>query len=98
MGDVFVSYKAEDRKRVRPLDEALEAEGLGVWWDARIGGGSPVVKGDSRFAGPGSNAILHVGSQWWNVYHAYDTLASGIPTLRIAQLVWDEGWPVPEQP
>jgi arabinan endo-1,5-alpha-L-arabinosidase len=66
--------------------------------DARIGGGSPVVKGDSRFAGPGSNAILHVGSQWWNVYHAYDTLAAGIPTLRIAQLVWNQGWPVPEQP
>lgn len=39
MGDVFVSYKAEDRKRVRPLVEALEAEGLDVWWDARIGGG-----------------------------------------------------------
>jgi hypothetical protein len=33
-----------------------------------------------------------------NVYHAYDTLANGLPTLRIAQLVWSEGWPVPEQP
>lgn len=66
--------------------------------DARIGGGTPVVTGDSRFAGPGSNAILRVGSQWWNVYHAYDALANGIPTLRISQLIWNEGWPVPEQP
>lgn len=40
MSDVFVSYKAEDRKRVRPLVEALEAEGLTVWWDEQIGGGA----------------------------------------------------------
>jgi len=40
MSDVFVSYKAEDRKRVRPLVEALEADGYSVWWDEQIGGGS----------------------------------------------------------
>jgi TolB-like protein len=40
MSDVFVSYKAEDRKRVAPLVAALEAEGLGVWWDEQIGGGT----------------------------------------------------------
>ena len=39
MSDVFVSYKAEDRTRVCPLVEALEAEGLSVWWDAHLGGG-----------------------------------------------------------
>ena len=39
MADIFVSYKAEDRRRVAPLVEALEADGLSVWWDAEIGGG-----------------------------------------------------------
>lgn len=39
MADVFVSYKAEDRKRVAQLVQALEANGLSVWWDAHIGGG-----------------------------------------------------------
>jgi TolB-like protein len=39
MSDVFVSYKAEDRRRVQPLVAALEADGLSVWWDAQIGGG-----------------------------------------------------------
>ena len=39
MADVFISYKAEDRPRVEPLVDALEAEGLSVWWDARVGGG-----------------------------------------------------------
>ena len=38
--DVFVSYKAEDRRRVEPLVAALEAEGCSVWWDAHIGGGT----------------------------------------------------------
>ena len=40
MADVFVSYKAEDRRRVKPLVEALEADGYSVWWDEQIGGGS----------------------------------------------------------
>ena len=39
MSDVFVSYKAEDRPRVQPLVDALESDGLSVWWDARVGGG-----------------------------------------------------------
>ena len=39
MSDVFVSYKAEDRARVRPLVEALQADGLSIWWDAHIGAG-----------------------------------------------------------
>jgi len=39
MSDVFVSYKAEDRRRVQPLVDALAADGLSVWWDAQIGGG-----------------------------------------------------------
>ena len=39
MSDVFVSYKAEDRRRVQPLVHALEADGHSVWWDEQIGGG-----------------------------------------------------------
>jgi serine/threonine-protein kinase len=40
MSDIFVSYKAEDRARVAPLVEALESDGLSVWWDAQIAAGS----------------------------------------------------------
>ena len=38
--DIFVSYKAEDRPRIKRLVDALEAQGLNVWWDAHIGGGA----------------------------------------------------------
>jgi serine/threonine-protein kinase len=40
VSDIFVSYKAEDQRRVRPLVDALEVDGLSVWWDAEIGGGA----------------------------------------------------------
>jgi TolB-like protein/tetratricopeptide (TPR) repeat protein len=40
MSDVFVSYKAEDRKRVKLLVEALEGAGYSIWWDEQIGGGA----------------------------------------------------------
>ena len=39
MSDLFLSYKAEDRARVAPLVQALETDGLSVWWDEHIGGG-----------------------------------------------------------
>jgi serine/threonine-protein kinase len=39
MSEVFLSYKAEDRARLKPLVAALEADGCQVWWDAHIGAG-----------------------------------------------------------
>ena len=39
MSDVFISYKAEDRRRVQPLVQALQSDGLSVWWDEHIGAG-----------------------------------------------------------
>ncbi|MDB5430096.1 MAG: hypothetical protein JWP35_1212 [Caulobacter sp.] len=39
MAELFISYKSEDRARVKPLVDALIADGLSVWWDAHIGGG-----------------------------------------------------------
>jgi serine/threonine-protein kinase len=39
MVDVFVSYASEDRDRVTPLVEAIEAEGLEVWWNQHIHAG-----------------------------------------------------------
>jgi TolB-like protein/tetratricopeptide (TPR) repeat protein len=39
VADLFLSYKAEDRARIAPLVQALETDGLSVWWDEHIGGG-----------------------------------------------------------
>ncbi len=40
MADIFVSYASEDRDRIKPLIDAITAEGISVWWDRRIGMGS----------------------------------------------------------
>ncbi len=40
MSQVFISYKTEDRARVKPLVDGLIAEGLSVWWDVHIEGGA----------------------------------------------------------
>jgi serine/threonine-protein kinase len=39
MSDVFISYKAEDRRRIQPLVQALQSDGYQVWWDQHIGTG-----------------------------------------------------------
>ena len=39
MSDVFISYKAEDRRRVQPLVQALQSDGYSVWWDQHISAG-----------------------------------------------------------
>jgi len=66
--------------------------------DMRFGGGTPVVTGDSRWRGTGHNAILKRNGEYLNIYHAYDALNNGIPTLRISELVWQDGWPINAQP
>jgi len=40
MTDVFISYKSDDRARVKPLVDALIANGLSVWWDLSIEAGA----------------------------------------------------------
>jgi arabinan endo-1,5-alpha-L-arabinosidase len=57
------------------------------------GGGTLVLQGDSRWKGPGHNAVIKFGSGWINVYHAY-AATDGRSALRISELTWDaDGWP-----
>lgn len=37
--DIFLSYRRSDQELVRALVAAMEAKGLRVWWDNKIGGG-----------------------------------------------------------
>lgn len=78
-----------------PLGPYLDRSGKSMM----DGGGLLVLHADldpsKRFAGPGHVAILREPKQDYIVYHAYDTQARGVPTLRIQPLGWtDDGWPV----
>jgi TIR domain len=41
MADVFLSYHSDDRARARAVAQALEAEGVSVWWDPAVRAGEP---------------------------------------------------------
>lgn len=63
------------------------------------GGGTLLVEGNTRYRGPGHNAVLFTETGAYNVYHAYDANQNGAAILRIAELAWDaEGWPVSAGP
>jgi arabinan endo-1,5-alpha-L-arabinosidase len=58
------------------------------------GGGTLVVAGSGRWAGPGHSAVLQEKDVDRLIYHAYDTEWRGASTLQIATIRWDsEGWP-----
>ncbi|HEY6557982.1 MAG TPA: arabinan endo-1,5-alpha-L-arabinosidase [Polyangiaceae bacterium] len=58
------------------------------------GGGTQVLLGDTRFRGPGHNSILSWDGHDFLVYHAYDATRAGAQTLRIAEFVWQDEWPL----
>jgi arabinan endo-1,5-alpha-L-arabinosidase len=59
------------------------------------GGGTQLVKGDSRYHGPGHNAVLFTADGAFNIYHAYDGQQNGRAVLRVSELVWNDAlWPV----
>jgi len=63
------------------------------------GGGTLVLEGGGRWAGPGHCAVLQTKGGDKLVYHAYDADWRGTPTLRIRDLHWDkEGWPTLSPP
>lgn len=57
-------------------------------------GGTQIMSSTGRWRGPGHNAIFNEDGQDYIVYHSYDMVQGGTPSLRISPLVWDEeGWP-----
>jgi arabinan endo-1,5-alpha-L-arabinosidase len=56
------------------------------------GGGTPVLAGNSRWAGPGGESVLQQPEGDILVFHAYDG-KSGKPSLQISSLTWTDGWP-----
>ena len=63
------------------------------------GGGTVVVEGGGRWAGPGHCSILQTKDGEKLVYHAYDAEWRGTPTLRVAHIFWDAaGWPALSPP
>jgi len=56
------------------------------------GGGTQLLAGNSRWAGPGGESVLLQSDGDILVFHAYDA-KSGKPSLQISSLTWAGGWP-----
>ena len=69
MPDVFISYNREDRETARLVANALEAEGLSVWWDAALRAGETYDEvTEQNLRGAGAVVVLwskrSVNSKW----------------------------------
>ena len=62
MAKVFLSYAREDKARVRPIAQALEAAGHNVWWDQQIAGGEQFAHAIEQ-ALDGADAVVVVWSE-----------------------------------
>lgn len=68
----------------------VDREGVDMMED----GGTQITYATNRYRGPGHNGIFSEGDQDYIVYHAYDAVHGGTPTLRINPLAWDaDHWP-----
>ena len=95
----FSGLRALDTSGTRPQVSRFKPEVTGPYVDKDDkemlkGGGTQITYPSSRYRGPGHNSILEEDGKYWIVYHAYDALNGGTPTLRIVPLQWDAaGWP-----
>ncbi len=59
------------------------------------GGGTEVLHGSPRWAGPGHNSAYRFDGKDYLVFHAYDARDNGLPKLHVLPMRWDaDGWPV----
>jgi len=56
------------------------------------GGGTQLLKSNSRWIGPGGESVLPRPEGDIIVFHAYDAM-TGKPALQISTLTWVNGWP-----
>ncbi|MCD8741582.1 arabinan endo-1,5-alpha-L-arabinosidase [Mucilaginibacter roseus] len=68
----------------------LDKQGI----DMNNGGGTAVLKPDSKWYGAGHNAVATFNGNDYLVFHGYDAHDNGKPKLRVLKVDWENGWPV----
>ena len=63
--------------------------------DLTAGGGTKILAAYDSVIGPGHEAVLHDGPNWWLIHHWYDPARDGMSELGVRPLDWNtDGWPV----
>ena len=59
------------------------------------GGGTVLLSGNSRYAGPGGQSVLLDAANGDRIaFHALDLSRNGVPVLFLKTLAWTDDWPV----
>ncbi len=62
------------------------------------GGGTELLRGYGRYAGPGHGEGVQDGRAEWFADHYYERADAGRPKLSVRPIVWSEGWPSFREP
>jgi arabinan endo-1,5-alpha-L-arabinosidase len=62
--------------------------------DLAQGGGTVFLKGNERWYGVGHNSAYTFDGKDYLVVHAYEAADKGLQKLKIAEIEWQDGWPV----
>lgn len=89
MADVFVSYVRKDRAVAERLSHGLQKNGISVWWDRHIAGGSEFAKEIERELGSAKSVVVlwstvSVDSDW-----VRDEAAHGRDTKKLIPICID---------
>ncbi|RAK62007.1 family 43 glycosylhydrolase [Hymenobacter edaphi] len=85
------TYRIQVGRSTSVTGPFLDQSGL----DLNAGGGTPLLSGSGRFAGPGHPGIYEEGGASYFSHHYYDTYDNGAPKLGLATLSWNAAnWPV----
>ncbi len=57
------------------------------------GGGTPLLKANGTWLGPGGASLLRLSSSDLIAFHAYSAV-DGRPSLQLSTLGWRDGWPI----
>lgn len=88
------TYEVRVGRAVKVTGPYLDREGR----DLADGGGSPFLKSQGRFIGPGHIGIVDDGGKDVTThfsYHYYDADTQGRSRLAVGKIDWSSGWPVP---
>lgn len=58
------------------------------------GGGTLLVQGNENWYGAGHNSTYTFNGEDYIFFHAYDAKNKGIPKLKVAELKWEDNWPI----
>ena len=82
------TYRTMVGRSKRVTGPYVDAEGISML----EGGGTPLLEGNERWAGPGGESALLQKQGDIIVYHSYDG-KTGHAWLQISTISWADGWP-----